>query len=180
MTRTITRLWILASAALVRTIIMKQRLLCLSVLLLLIPGLASLMADEPARLTIPKATTTPTLDGRLADGEWGDAAVWTGLVSQLDGTADRRPVTFWITADATHIYVAQRSAVSPREWSPQTPPIWFDKGDSSFVIGLAPGRINRGDEPSHYLLRVNLHGQTISHEITWKITDPALTPMPVV
>ena len=33
------------------------------------------------------------------------------------------------------------------------------------MIGLAPGRINRGDEPSHYLLRVNLHGKTMSHEM---------------
>ena len=75
MTRTITRLWILASAALVRTIIMKQRLLCFSVLLLLIPGRASLMAGEPARLTIPKATTTPTLDGKTLAAGYDDGSV---------------------------------------------------------------------------------------------------------
>ena len=82
---------------------------------------------------------------------------------------------FWIGHDDKNVYVAQRSTVQPREWAPQTPPIWFDKGDSSFVIGLAPGRINRGDEPSHYLLRMNLHGQTIAQEIAWKIKGVRLS-----
>jgi len=110
------------------------------------------------------------IDGRLAAGEWDAEATWSGVVGQFDGDVDPRPVTFFVAHDAAFVYVAQRSTVAPREWSPRTPPIWFEKGDSSFVIGLAPGRKNRGDESSHYLLRVNLHGETIGHEITaaWK------------
>jgi len=111
----------------------------------------------------------------MVPGEWDGATTLSGLIGQFDGTVDPRSVRFWIAYDATNVYVAQRSTVQPREWSPQTPPIWFDKGDSSFVIGLAPGRANRGDEPSHYLVRVNLPGQTIAQEIVWKIKSVRLT-----
>ena len=53
--------------------------------------------------------------------------------------------------------------------------------DSSFVIGLAPGRINRGDEPSHYLLRVNLKGKTSTYEHFWKIGGVRVTfPSPPI
>jgi hypothetical protein len=128
-----------------------------------------------AKLTIPKTAQSPTIDGKLSDGEWDNAATFNGLVSQFDGTVDPRPAMFWLTVDDKNVYIAQRSSVQPREWSPKTPPIWFDKGDSSFVIGLAPGRVNRGDEPSHYLLRINLHGQALSEEITGKIKGVRLT-----
>lgn len=127
-------------------------------------ALAPLMAvhaaekSAAAKFTVPLVGKAPTVDGRLADGEWEDAAALTGLISQFDGVADSRQATFWIKVDGRNVYVAQRLTVQPREWSPRTPPIWFDKGDSSFVIGLAPGRVNRGDEPSHYLLRGRRYG----------------------
>ncbi len=147
--------------------------------LLFVLAAAPFARGAETELVIPRLAQPPVLDGALAPGEWDGAGTVNGMISQLDGNKDPRPVTFWIACDETNVYVAQRSTVQPREWSPQTPPIfwledksdnsWEAKGDSSFVIGLAPGRINRGDEPSHYLLRVNLHGQMNAYEITWKI-----------
>jgi hypothetical protein len=133
MTRTITGLWIYSLTA-----------LCVA-------------AAEPAPRTIPRLAAPPTLDGALAPGEWDGAARVTGMIDQFSGQAAPRRVTFWLGYDDKDVDVAQRSTVQPREWTPQTPPIWFDKGDSSFVIGLAPGRIDRGDEPSHYLLTIPPH-----------------------
>lgn len=153
---------------------MNIRALTATVLSITLGCLLSVRSAEPAapaqmQLTIPCRASAPKLDGALAAGEWDDAAVVSGMVNQLDGTADRRQASFWIKADAENVYIAQRSTVQPREWAPKSPPIWFDKGDSSFVIGLGPGRVNRGDEPSHYLLRVNLHGQRMASEITWRV-----------
>jgi len=63
--------------------------------------------------------------------------------------------------------------------------IWGQWGldglDSSFVIGLAPGRVNRGDEPSHYLIRVNLMGAVSAFEHFWKIGGARVTfPSPPI
>ncbi len=126
-------------------------------------------------VTIPRLATPPTLDGVLEPGEWDDALRVTGMIDQFSGQLAARQAIFWVKIDSHNVYIAQRSTVQPREWAPKTPPIWFDKGDSSFVVGLAPGRVNRGDEPSHYLLRVNLHGQVRTQEIAWKIKGVPMT-----
>jgi hypothetical protein len=140
------------------------RTMAVSALVLL---LSAVSASEIS-LTIPRAQRAPKMDGRIVASEWADAAAVSGMISQLDKVADPRACTFWITYDAENVYIAQRSTVREREWSPKTPSLWFGK-DSSFVIGLAPGRVNRGDTPSHYLMRVNLDGQRRAYEIAWKL-----------
>lgn len=126
----------------------------------------SVPASEPARLTIPKATTKPTLDGRMAAGEWEDAAAATGLLSQFGRVAHPRQVTFWLKYDAAHLYVACRSTVFPEELNPVSPQTWFDR-DSSIVVGIAPARKGRGTSPSHFLLRANIAKQLQGREIFW-------------
>lgn len=136
-------------------------------------------------LTIPRLEAPPTLDGALAPGEWDGATRVSGMIAQFDRVADSRPVDFWIGYDDQNVYIAQRSTVAPREWKPGQRQIWGPWGltnlDSSFVIGLAPQRINRGDEPSHYLLRVNLEGKVSTYEHFWKIGGVRVTfPSPPI
>ncbi len=134
----------------------------------IISVLTTTVLGAAPQLTVPRTDTAPTIDGAIDAREWGDAAAVSGMLSQLDSVADPRPATFWIKIDDENVYIAQRSTVRPREWSPKTPSIWLGN-DSSFVIGLAPGRVNRGDTPSHYLMRVNLDGKQRGYEIAWKI-----------
>ncbi len=124
------------------------------------------LPSEPTRLTIPKTTTKPTLDGKLADAEWDDAAATTGLISQFGQVAHPRQATFWLKYAAAHLYVACRSTVFPEEVKPVSPQTWFDR-DSSIVIGIAPGRVGRGKSPSHFLLRTNITKQLQGREIFW-------------
>ncbi|MCY3018164.1 MAG: hypothetical protein NTW87_03910, partial [Planctomycetota bacterium] len=141
--------------------------------------------EKAPALAVPRMSTPPTIDGTFALGEWTGAAEVTGMIDQLDKVRHARQATFWIGYDDKHVYVAQRSTVQPREWTPHLRQIWGPWGltdlDSSFVIGLAPGRINRGDEPSHYLLRVNLKGKTSTYEHFWKIGGVRVTfPSPPI
>jgi len=68
-------------------------------------------AEAGMRLTIPHATHPPTLDGKLAPGEWDDAAAVTGIINQFDGVAHPRQATFWLKYDDGNMYVAQRSTL---------------------------------------------------------------------
>ena len=88
------------------------------------------------RVTIPRTSHPPTLDGKLTAGEWDDAAVVTGIINQLDGVAHPRQATFWLKYDDQNLYVAQRSTLLPGEHHapPVTLPIY-----PTLLIHDAPG-----------------------------------------
>jgi hypothetical protein len=71
---------------------MIKRFLCLVVLV----HSSAFAADPAMRLTIPHAAHAPTLDGKIAPGEWDDAAAVTGIINQLDVVAHPRQATFWL------------------------------------------------------------------------------------
>lgn len=144
--------------------------------LALIPVLTQVHAQgEPLQVVTTPAATQPVVDGVINEQEWSDACKLEGTLHQVTLLRDTRPITFWVKADAKNVYVAMRSTVREREWKWQGPTTWFDKGDSSFVIGLAPGTVNHGDKPSRYLLRVNMHDQQIAWEVTPQIKGVQLT-----
>jgi len=151
---------------------MKNAFVVLTVLLC-VAGLGALVHAEVA-FTIPRAQQPPQLDGVLSDGEWDDAAAVTGMINQLDGVAHPRQGVFWMKYDGENIYLAHRSTVLPQEREVRAPQLWFDH-DSSIVVGLAPGRMGCGDEPSHYTLRVNIDNNIRGREITWKLKGVRLT-----
>ena len=129
----------------------------------------SLSAQEARKaptLTIPKVVKAPTVDGKLADGEWDNAAATTGLISQFGKVAHPRQVIYWLAYDKENVYVACQSTLYPEEEKPKSPQTWF-KRDSSVVVGLAPNRINRGVTASHYLIRANIDRQFRNREIFW-------------
>ena len=76
---------------------------------------ASFAAETGMRLTIPRTAHPPTLDGKLAPGEWDDATAVTGIINQFDGVAHPRQATFWLKYDDKFMYVAQRSTLLPGE-----------------------------------------------------------------
>ncbi len=118
-------------------------------------------------LAIPRLPVAPMIDGKFAPDEWKGAAEVTGMIDQLDKVRHARQASFWIGYDATNVYVAVRSTVQPSEWTPYQA-LWAPWGpqvDSSYVIGLAPGRVNRGDDPSHYTIRVSVAGNAAQSEI---------------
>ncbi|MFG0247710.1 MAG: glycoside hydrolase domain-containing protein, partial [Phycisphaeraceae bacterium JB051] len=133
-----------------------------------------ILSAQPLNIVTTSAGTTPVVDGVLTAGEWDDAATLDGTLSQIDPARDARPITFWVKADQNKVYIAMQSTVRAREWEQQRPTTWFADGDSSFVIGLAPGTINRGDQPSRYLLRVSLHGDKMMWEVTPQIVGVKL------
>ena len=73
---------------------------------LLLCGVAS--AAEP-KIVIPRMAEAPTIDGKLAPGEWKGAAEVAGMIDQFERTAHARQATFWIGYDDQNVYVAQRS-----------------------------------------------------------------------
>jgi len=141
-------------------------LLCLSAL--------AATAHGNMTLTIPKAQQPPKLDGVLSGGEWDDAAAVSGVINQFDGLAHPRQAVFWLKYDDENFYVAHRSTVLPQERETRAPQLWLDH-DSSIVVCLAPGRIGRGDEPSHFLLRCNIDKRLWTREITWKLKGVKVT-----
>src|SRR5581483_12075102 len=78
-------------------------------------GMSALAAEPAMRLTVPRAAHAPTLDGKLAPGEWDDAAAVTGVINQLDNVAHPRQATFWLKFDDKNVYIAQRSTLLPGE-----------------------------------------------------------------
>src|SRR5688572_15650583 len=101
----------------------------------------STFAAEPSmRLTIPRAAHPPTLDGKIAPGEWDHATAVTGLINQFDGLAHPRQATFWIAYDDANVYVGQRSTLRAGERKTPTtmPPLYFKDNQNTVVIALAP------------------------------------------
>lgn len=125
---------------------------------------------EPMRMVVPRAAKPPVIDGKIQQGEWDDAVAVSGVINQFDGLAHPRQATFWMTYDGTHVYLAQRSTLLPGELDGgvRFPTVWFEDNDNSAVFCLAPGRVNHGDEPSHYQLRCNLSGKIAQEEICWR------------
>src|SRR5437868_11394718 len=83
--------------------------------------LTTLAAEPGLKLTMPRTTHPPTLDGKIAPGEWDDAAAVTGVINQFDGLAHPRQATFWLKYDDKNVYIAQRSTLLPGE--KKAPPI---------------------------------------------------------
>src|SRR5690349_2692774 len=78
-------------------------------------------AEPTMRLSLPHTAHAPTLDGKLAPGEWDDAAAVVGVINQLDNVAHPRQATFWLKFDDKNFYVAQRSTLLPGE--KKAPPV---------------------------------------------------------
>ncbi len=64
--------------------------------------------DYTPKLSVPSATTIPTIDGRLEDGEWAGAARITGFVRINDGSAPEAQTTAWLCHDDSRLLVAAR------------------------------------------------------------------------
>ncbi len=129
----------------------------------------SVLTGEPLDIAVLRRAVT--LDGVLAEGEWADATHISGALDLFEGRPSSRRVDFWVKHGGHALYIAQRSRLKPR--SPH--PFWFRDGDdNSVVVALAPGGVNQGDTPSHYVLRFNPQGQRIGWEITDQYRDVKL------
>jgi hypothetical protein len=130
---------------------MLRQILSIGLSLAILVVVSAAQAATPT-LTIPKLANAPSIDGRMAPGEWDDAAGMSGIVSQLDGFAHPRQAVFFVAYDDENLYLAQRSTVFPEELKQYGPTTW-GKRDSSFFVGLAAGRKGKGDGPALYVLR---------------------------
>jgi len=76
---------------------------------------ATFATDTGMRLTIPRTSHPPTLDGKLAR-RMGHAAALTGIINQFDGVAHPRQATFWLKYSVqVRVTSAQRSTLLPGE-----------------------------------------------------------------
>ncbi len=69
--------------------------------------------ERISRFNIPHAGKAPIIDGNIDPQEWQQAVrvagvAWTSSLDYRD-----RPVSFWVTWDAEHLYIAARSNVLP-------------------------------------------------------------------
>ena len=69
--------------------------------------------ERISRFNIPHAGKAPIIDGNIDPQEWQQAVrvagvAWTSSLDYRD-----RPVSFWVTWDAEHLYIAARSDVLP-------------------------------------------------------------------
>ncbi|MCC6580247.1 MAG: hypothetical protein IT440_07370 [Phycisphaeraceae bacterium] len=164
------------------TLVQKRMLAPLFCLCLLAQTMA---ADTQMRITVPRTTHPPVLDGKLSAGEWDDAAAVTGIINQFDGVAHPRQATFWLKYDDTTLYVAQRSSLLPSEknappvtlpwhfyWGNMAydrlnvaeamPPLYFKDNQNTVTIALAPNRLNSGDTPSWYRFMANISSTNLN------------------
>lgn len=94
------------------------------------------------KLGIPRAQTTPALDGSIDENEWRDAFAITGVVNQFDVMLSPHQATFWVKYDDGNLYLAVRSETRPEAMDenhkPVMPVLWMPKGDDSVIVALAP------------------------------------------
>ncbi|MFM9194241.1 MAG: glycoside hydrolase domain-containing protein, partial [Planctomycetia bacterium] len=125
------------------------------------------MYDESLipRFTIPKATTPPTVNGRIEPGEWKESVQLMGVVDTSSLNYKDRPVSFRVCWDDTHLYIAHRVDVL----TGKTPHLLrakrdtFDTGvvfDDTVEVGLFMHDRNRkeGEETSYLKFVVNSLG----------------------
>ena len=104
-------------------------------------------AAEPRQsIVVPRTDRAPTLDGKLTEGEWDDAAASTGLLSQFGKVAHPRQAIFWIKYDATNIYLACRSSLFPAEERPKAMRKWSSHDSSIAVFLVCLGRAATCDD----------------------------------
>jgi hypothetical protein len=73
-------------------------------------------AGEPLplpRMVVAKTLRPPTIDGKLAPGEWDRAAACTGFVKAFDNTLGSVQSVAWITYDDRYFYVAMKNDRGP-------------------------------------------------------------------
>jgi hypothetical protein len=71
------------------------------------------LAGEQTTISIPRISA-PTLDGRLAQGEWADAAALTGFMNRVTGQLDAEQGVAWLGWDDANLYLAHRWLVPAR------------------------------------------------------------------
>ncbi|MBM4047768.1 MAG: hypothetical protein FJ279_21910, partial [Planctomycetes bacterium] len=79
---------------------------------LLACAIASAEPVPVPRLTIPKCSAPPTVDGKIAEGEWAQAAAVTGFLHHQTGQMTERQPVAWLTYDDQNLYIAVRSPIS--------------------------------------------------------------------
>jgi len=67
--------------------------------------------DQPPYLVIPPRTTPITLDGRIADEEWSQAAQTTGFIDRAQLLIGPTPTRAWLAYDSEFLYLALSSAL---------------------------------------------------------------------
>ena len=111
---------------------------------------------RPPLFTIPRLAQPPTIDGRLADGEWDRAGAATGFVHMLDDRAVADQTTVYAGHDAKHLYLAMECR-DPRKrplvagTSSRDGKVWLDDAMDAF---LQPGL----DRFPYYQLITNCQG----------------------
>ena len=73
-------------------------------------GLAADKANLPLpRMVVAEAVAAPTIDGKMAPGEWDGAAACSAFTVAFHGQLARNQSVAWITYDNAHLYVCLRN-----------------------------------------------------------------------
>ncbi|MCM8769665.1 MAG: DUF6067 family protein, partial [Candidatus Omnitrophica bacterium] len=71
--------------------------------------------SQRPQVVIPRLPgSPPTIDGRLSEGEWHNAAIITGMGLYGESRIAYRQSQFWVGYDDTNLYVAIKSPVYPK------------------------------------------------------------------
>jgi hypothetical protein len=115
------------------------------ILLLLVTALlAPVWGAEAPQVRIPRLATAPTLDGKLAPGEWERAAAVTGFIGATGAEGGKLcapDATIYLAHDGTHIYLAVRTELLPgmaptRTYRKRDEPVYMDS--NQVEIWFAP------------------------------------------
>jgi hypothetical protein len=64
--------------------------------------------DYTPKLAIPSTKTPPSIDGRIEDAEWAEAAAITGFVRIADGSEPEAQTRAWVCHDGSRLLIAAR------------------------------------------------------------------------
>jgi len=111
-------------------------------------GLALLLQAQPeesrlpiGRFTIPRLTQAPLLDGHIAEGEWDEALMVSGIMSAFTDQLMNSDTAFAIGRHGDRLYVLARCRRGPREWRLGKQMRFNDQynwGDPSIEIWVTP------------------------------------------
>ena len=91
---------------------MLRRCLPLVCLILLVASLTHAAKENLPlpRMVVARADSPPTIDGKMAPGEWDGAAACSAFTVAFHGQLARNQSVAWMTYDGTHIYVCMKNS----------------------------------------------------------------------
>lgn len=123
-------------------------------MLISLPGM-TFAEQQATRVTVPRISVAPVMDGKIGRQEWADAASICGMVNPASAQLEAWPMQIYLARDAQNFYLAARIPQFPdgaRFVATRSKRDAGYKGDDCLELWLDPhaGSYRKGDEKTYH------------------------------